>query len=335
MRTVVFRYPGTEFVHAWLYIRGVPWPYAYSLSQNTRGFIPDWLPVRMSLKADRGGWFRLKLASFQLAPGEYELHVCEATCYAEITGAVRVPFTTYRPLQRLLRRLHHDPTEGKMNEVVFGLPGLENVRVWLFQRDGTLGFNYARGDFTASDGGQSSPLVRNLNDNQFHFPIAWLGPARLPDGEYRLDAEGGSKTYFSVKWTSETEPVVVVQSQQFPQTKVLPKTISPEEVGGLTHEAQETLEKAAVAGSFLAIAKSKSKTAPKPELKPKSSGPMLEFEGKMKSVTEWAIERGLNPLTIYARLADGCTVEQALDVPTKSAHQVYQSARAGRAIELD
>jgi hypothetical protein len=249
-----------------------------------------------------------------------------------------------------------------MNQVVFSVPGGDSVAVQLFRRGGTLGYNYARGDFSASDGGQASLLPRD-GDGQFRFEIGWLGPGRLPDGEYRLETGGGAKVYFRVRWASEAEAEVTVHTniglrpaEAFPPAPPVQAT-AQDPPAQVTHQVTPWLEvvellevaQAAIPGTVTifpevwnhgwgpgpgtppgqARPRKRSKIAPRP------AGPTLELDGVTRTVAEWAKERGLDPLEIYARLAKGWTIDRALATAAHPAGGRPRGDRAGRAIELE
>jgi hypothetical protein len=219
------------------------------------------------------------------------------------------------------------------SEVIFDVPGKLSVRMDLCRREGDAAYNYATGKFYSGES-QTSPIVRRNSTGKFHFDVAWLGPDRLPTGEYRLQC-AGTKVYFNLEWAGAT-PIVTITGAPVDLTKLgVPAggydgTAIP---GQLTAAAFQDGIKA-----FDQVTIKASETvAFKPEAKPepKPAGPTLEHDGKTLTVTEWGMELGLSPTTIYERLAQGCTIEQALAVPTHTPDNRLPGGRAGRAVELD
>jgi hypothetical protein len=189
-----------------------------------------------------------------------------------------------------------------------------SVRHRIYERGGTKAYNPTNTQFDGRNE-QTCPIpatsarAENADDaHDFTLAIPDLTP-----GEYEIRVWGdrGSRVmhvFFAIITVGGERRVIVHGQQYLPDTAPATEPIAPRP--------------------------SPVRTPPRADKAAVSTGPKLTVGDETLTVVEWGVKLGINPFDIYARLAAGCTVEQALAV-TSRRQGGPTGDRAGRAIEFD
>jgi hypothetical protein len=217
-----------------------------------------------------------------------------------------------------------------MLDVTFTYPGVRAARVMLFEQDKNKSWDHARAEFNGNAQTcvvSAEPPEPQLGNFRLRLD-AYRG--KLPSGVYRFRIQpelaendtkpaGGWRTawvYFDVTWGGEDggDSVRSYSLCFAPPTGSATPAVDLAAVGSTDWSASLPVRPARP-------------VAPQEE-------PRLTHDGVTRTVPEWGRLLGLAPMTIYMRLADGCTVEQALAVAKAVGRADQAGGRAGRAIEF-
>jgi hypothetical protein len=220
------------------------------------------------------------------------------------------------------------------NAVRFVAYEASSVRIWLYRAGGTACYNWAVWRFDHRN--KQSEIYTADADGMFAYVAGGCG---LPDGDYELHVAPASVKSEPAKCRQIHFRLSTEDGEQF--CELTGDFAAPPEIGATAPITPATIAAAIKTmptwpegpppGSTMALAMYSGAKSPEPT----PVGPILEFEGRIRSIADWAREKGLNPLEIYARLARGCSIEQALAAPAQKSDNGPFGDRAGRAIELD
>jgi hypothetical protein len=196
----------------------------------------------------------------------------------------------------------------------FSALGATGIRFWLYRYCGSSRYNWATYSFDNRN--EQSTIIPADADGMITLDLS----DRLDDGNYELHVVPSSvrsepnkcrKIFFRLgtnddgsRWCEKTGEVFDLEGSN----QAAPVTAQPPSQPKLTTGTQTAQRKV--------------------------RGPTLEYKGELRALPDLAAELGIDPRVIYARMAQGYTVDEALATPPEIAPQRID-VRSGRMIELE